>query len=43
VGVPHDFIVGAKGYRPVVEKKWTIEDATEDPLILEIKLVRSGR
>ena len=43
VGVPHDFVVGAKGYRPVIEKKWTIEDGAEDPLILEIKLVRSGR
>jgi hypothetical protein len=43
VGVPHDFLAGAKGYRLVVEKGWTIEDATEDPLILEIKLVRSGR
>ncbi len=44
VGVPHDFIVGAKGYRPVIEKGWIIEeDEAEDPLVLEIKLVRSGR
>lgn len=44
VGVPHDFVVGAKGYRPVIEKGWVIEeDEAEDPLVLEIKLVRSGR
>jgi hypothetical protein len=44
VGVPHDFAVGAEGYRLLIEKGWVIEeDEAEDPLVLEIKLVRIGR
>jgi hypothetical protein len=44
VGVPHDLLAGARGYQIYLEEDWTIEeDEAEDPLFIEIELVRSGR
>ncbi|MCS7059623.1 MAG: carboxypeptidase-like regulatory domain-containing protein [Anaerolineae bacterium] len=40
IGVPHSWVIGAQGYRPVIEEDWALEEDTEDPLVLNIKLVK---
>lgn len=40
IGVPHSWVIGAQGYRPVVEEDWALEEDTEDPLVLNIALVK---
>lgn len=40
IGVPQSWLIGAQGYRPIIEEDWALDEDTEDPLVLDIKLVR---
>ncbi len=40
IGVPHSWLIGAQGYRSIIQEDWALEEDTEDPLVLDIKLVR---
>lgn len=40
IGVPHSWLIGAKGYRLIIEEDWALEEGTEDPLVLTIALVK---
>ncbi|MGQ9903088.1 MAG: carboxypeptidase-like regulatory domain-containing protein [Anaerolineae bacterium] len=40
IGVPHSWLIGAQGYRVIIQEDWALEEDTEDPLVLNIKLVK---
>ncbi len=40
IGVPHSWLIGAQGYKPIIQEDWALEEDTEDPLVLNIKLVK---
>lgn len=40
IGVPHSWLIGAQGYRLIIEEDWALEEGTEDPLVLNIALVK---
>ena len=40
IGVPHSWLIGAQGYKPILQEDWALEEGTEDPLVLNIKLVK---
>jgi len=40
IGVPHSWLIGAQGYKSIIEEDWALEEDTEDPLVLDIKLVK---
>ncbi len=40
IGVPHSWLIGAQGYKPIIREDWALEEDIEDPLVLDIKLVK---
>jgi hypothetical protein len=40
LGVAHDWLVGAEGYKPIIEQDMVLEEGTEDPLSVTINLVK---
>jgi len=40
LGVAHDWLIGAEGYKPIVEDDLVLEEGTEDPLSVTINLVK---
>ena len=40
IGVAHSWLIGATGYKPILEEDWVLEEGTEDPLVPNIMLVK---